>query len=82
MIWQFSRNWALDIKYIDWEIKDLMFSNTQIDQQGRNIFITGNYKNLPEITIKAFLLGIFAVYFPSGVLLTLGLEAILEPLGR
>ncbi len=50
MEWQFARNWALDVKYIDWEIDDLMFSNTQIDQQGRNIFITANYKNLPEIT--------------------------------
>ena len=50
MEWQFARNWALDVKYIDWSIEDLMFSNTQLDQQGRNIFITGNYKNLNDIT--------------------------------
>ena len=49
MEWQFARNWALDIKYIDWEIKDLMFSNTQLDHLGRNIFLTGNYKNLRQI---------------------------------
>ena len=34
----------------------------------------------PYGTCIAFLVGIFAVYFPSGILLTLGLEAILEPL--
>lgn len=33
----------------------------------------------PYGTCIAFLIGIFAVYFPSGILLTLGLEAILEP---
>jgi cytochrome c biogenesis protein CcdA len=34
----------------------------------------------PYGTCIAFLVGIFAVYFPSGILLTLGLEALLEPL--
>lgn len=33
----------------------------------------------PYATCIAFLVGIFAVYLPSGILLTLGLEAILEP---
>ena len=47
--WQFTRNWALDVKYIDWGMEDMMFSNTQIDHLGENIFLTGNYKNLPTI---------------------------------
>ena len=47
--WQFAPNWALDVKYIDWKMQDMMFSNTQYDHQGRNIFITGNYHDLAEI---------------------------------
>ncbi|MEM1248475.1 MAG: TonB-dependent receptor [Acidobacteriota bacterium] len=47
--WQFSRNWALDVKYIDWDLEDMMFSNTQLNENGNNIFITANYKNLPNI---------------------------------
>ena len=52
MEWQFTRNWALDVKYIDWELNDQMFSQTQIDQNGDNIFLTGNFSNLPSI-VKA-----------------------------
>jgi len=47
--WQVARNWAIDVKYIDWNLKDMMFSNTQLDHLGRNIFLTGNYKNLTSI---------------------------------
>ena len=47
--WQFAPNWALDVKYIDWKMQDMMFSNTQYDHKGRNIFITGNYHDLAEI---------------------------------
>ncbi|MEE2777232.1 MAG: TonB-dependent receptor [Acidobacteriota bacterium] len=46
MEWQFSRNWAVDVKYIDWEMRDMMASNTQLDHRGRNIFTTTNYHNL------------------------------------
>ncbi len=51
--WQFSPNWALDVKYIDWQLQDSMFSNFQLDHLGRNIGITGNYHNLAEI-VTAF----------------------------
>ena len=46
MEWQFSRNWAVDVKYVDWEMRDMMYSNTQLDYRGRNQFSTGNYHNL------------------------------------
>ena len=46
---QFASNWALDVKYIDWKMQDMMFSNTQYDHQSRNIFITGNYHDLAGI---------------------------------
>ena len=51
--WQFAANWALDVKYIDWQMQDMMFSNTQLDHKGRNIFMTGNYHNLAEIVTNA-----------------------------
>ena len=51
--WQFAPNWALDVKYIDWSMQDMMFSNTQLDHKGRNIFITGNYHDLAEIVTNS-----------------------------
>ncbi len=51
--WQFAPNWALDVKYIDWTMQDMMFSNTQLDHKGRNIFITGNYHDLATIVTNA-----------------------------
>ncbi len=51
--WQFAPNWALDVKYIDWKMQDMMFSNTQLDHEGRNIFITGNYHDLAEIVTNS-----------------------------
>ena len=52
MEWQFSDNWAFDVKYIDWKLKDQMFSNVQLDHKGEDIFLTGNYKNLADILQK------------------------------
>ncbi len=47
--WQFAADWALDVKYIDWQMQDMMFSNTQYDHQSRNIYITANYHDLAKI---------------------------------
>ena len=49
--WQFRPNWALDIKYIDWQLQDMMFSNNQLDHKGRNIGVTENYHDLYEILV-------------------------------
>ncbi|MDX1382906.1 MAG: hypothetical protein R3190_04625, partial [Thermoanaerobaculia bacterium] len=46
MEWQYSRTWALDLKYIDWKMRDMMYSVTNLDHTGSNIFMTGNYHNL------------------------------------
>ena len=43
--WQFAPNWALDVKYIDWSMQDMMFSNTQLDHKGRNTF---HHRQLPR----------------------------------
>ncbi len=51
--WQFAADWALDIKYIDWNMQDMMFSNTQLDHKGRNIFLTGNYHDLAQIVTNS-----------------------------
>ena len=47
--WQFRPNWALDVKYIDWQLQDMLFSNNQLDHKGRNIGVTENYHDLPKI---------------------------------
>ena len=41
------------MKYIDWSMQDMMFSNTQLDHKGRNTFITGNYHDLAQIVTNA-----------------------------
>ena len=51
--WQFRPNWALDVKYIDWKMQDMMFSNFQLDHRGKNIGITENYHDLAKI-VTAF----------------------------
>jgi hypothetical protein len=47
--WQFSRNWAVDAKFLQWELKDMMFSNTQLGLGGQQFYLTANTKNLPSI---------------------------------
>ena len=47
--WQFLPNWALDVKYIDWQLHDMLFSNNQLDHKGRNIGVTENYHDLLKI---------------------------------
>ncbi len=47
--WQFRPNWALDVKYIDWQLQDMLFSNNQLDHKGRNIGVTENYHDLLNI---------------------------------
>ncbi len=49
--WQLRPNWALDVKYIDWQMQDMMFSNFQLDQRGRPIGITENYHDLEKIVL-------------------------------
>ena len=49
--WQFRPDWALDIKYIDWQMQDMMFSNFQLDHRGRAIGITENYHDLEKIVL-------------------------------
>ena len=49
--WQFRPNWALDVKYIEWQLQDMMFSNNQLDHKGRNIGVTGNYHDLYDILV-------------------------------
>ncbi|MCY3933258.1 MAG: hypothetical protein OXH70_16245 [Acidobacteria bacterium] len=49
--WQFRPNWALDVKYIDWQLQDMMFSNNQLDHRGRNIGVTENYHDLYDILV-------------------------------
>ena len=49
--WQFRPDWALDVKYIDWKLQDMMFSNYQIDHRGRAIGVTENYHDLEKIVL-------------------------------
>ncbi len=49
--WQFLPDWALDVKYIDWKLQDMMFSNFQLDHRGRPIGITENYHDLEKIVL-------------------------------
>ena len=49
--WQLRPDWALDVKYIDWQMQDMMFSNYQLDHRGRAIGITDNYHDLVKIVL-------------------------------
>ena len=47
--WQFTNNWALDAKVLDWELKDMMMSNTQVGRDGQQFYLTANYKDMADI---------------------------------
>ena len=47
--WQMSRNWALDVKYIDWELDDMIGQTSQLDHLGSQFFLTANYSDYPDI---------------------------------
>jgi len=50
--WQFTKNWAMDVKVIMWELKDMMLSNTQLGLDSQQFYLTANYKDLPDILGK------------------------------
>ena len=43
--WQFTRNWAMDVKYINWEMKNLIGSTTQQGPNGEQFEFTANYSD-------------------------------------
>ncbi|REJ85860.1 MAG: hypothetical protein DWQ36_15675 [Acidobacteria bacterium] len=47
--WQFSRNWALDVKGIYWELGDMIGSTIQAAPDGQQFNFTANYKDYPRI---------------------------------
>ncbi|HVS15392.1 MAG TPA: TonB-dependent receptor [Thermoanaerobaculia bacterium] len=50
--WQMSQNWALDVKYIDWQLEDMIGQTTQQDHTGKQFFLTANYSDYPDILRK------------------------------
>ncbi|HVS15391.1 MAG TPA: TonB-dependent receptor [Thermoanaerobaculia bacterium] len=47
--WQFSANWALDVKAIWWELGDMVGATTQLGPDGQQFKFVANYEDFPEI---------------------------------
>jgi hypothetical protein len=47
--WQFRPNWALDVKVIDWELKDMIGATTQLGPDGGQFKFVANYKDWPRL---------------------------------
>lgn len=47
--WQFARNWAVDAKYIYWELDNIISNTLQRGPDGQFFYLSANSKNYPEI---------------------------------